>query len=325
METLAPQEGVAEILAPVKPAVELARLDPASVRACLARRQSLPTLPDVFTRLSKISTDPNANLVDLAEVISRDPVLTANVLKAANSAYLGLREHVTDLSSAIFFLGLADVKHIAMSVGSFDVFRVKGVSSEFLKDIWRHSLSTALVAKQIARSSRFPWVDDAYLAGLLHDIGKLFFATFYTTAYAPLCAEAATGNSNPLELEKHVFGMNHVEASKDLCEHWRLPPQVTQVAIHHHDPSQAKQDAAPMTLCVAACNVLAHHALGDRPVDQQLPQAYRWLQQLSATGGRPELLTPAGIDPILKLEVERVKRFEDIVQQRVKAGASLES
>jgi len=292
--------------------MEVTKLDPVAVRACLARRQSLPTLPDTFEKLTRVSTDPNANLVDLAEIISRDPVLTANVLRAANSAYMGLRERVNDLSSAIFYLGMAEVKHIALSVGSFDVFKVKGVSSEFLKDVWRHSLTTALIGKQIARSARFNFADEAYLSGLLHDMGKLFFASFYTSAYGPLCAEVATGNSDGLKLEQNVFGMTHLDAARDLCEHWRLPPYASQVAVNHHDPSQATADASTLSLCVAASNILAHQVLGDRPVEPMLPQAYKWLEQLSAAGNHPELLSPAGMDPILKLEAERVKRFEEM-------------
>jgi len=306
----------APITPPAPGPVVFTRQNPAAVRACLSRRQSLPTLPDTFARLTRVSTDPNANLVDLAEVIARDPVLAANVLRAANSAYMGLRERVEDLSSAIFFLGLAEVKHIALSVGSFDVFKVKGVSSEYLKDVWRHSLTTGLIAKQIARSARFPFVDEAYLAGLLHDIGKLFFAGFYTAVYGPVCAEVASGNVDGLVAEKEVFGITHLDAARELCEHWKLPVHTAAVAVNHHDPLKSKPESSTLSLCVAASNILAHHSLGDRPVDQLLPQAYIWLEKLSAAGNRPELLSPAGIDPILKLETERVKRFEEMTSGR---------
>jgi HD-like signal output (HDOD) protein len=220
--------------------MELTVLNHAAVRACLARRQSLPTLSTSFSRLVELAANPNVEMLDLAETIASDPVVMANVLRVANSSYMGLQRPVDDLPSAIIYLGMGEVKRIALSVGSLDVFRVKREGGVLLKRIWLHSLLTGLISQQIAALGQFDFVDDAYYSGLLHDLGKLFFSLFFSSVYTSLRQEVMAGRGEGLILEQHVFGMTHVDAAEDLCRHWKLPAKIASVAWKHHDPLLAQ-------------------------------------------------------------------------------------
>lgn len=290
--------------------LDIVAQNPASVKACLARRQSLPTLPTTFTRLMGVVNNPNLNLVDLAEIISTDPILMANVLRVANSSYMGLKEPVSNLSEAILYLGMEDVKRIALSVGSFDVFKAKGVSGDFLKNIWLHSLATGFISQKLAKNAQFDFHEIAYLGGLLHDLGKLFFASFYSSTYAPIRQEVANGGDG-LALESQFFGMTHLDAASELCLHWNLPPKAAAGAVNHHDPSKAAEDDRLFVYCVAAANILAHKIVADEPVESRLPLLQTWLDELAKASGKPELADLAQLEPILVKEVERAKRLEE--------------
>ena len=290
--------------------MDIAPLNHAAVRACLGRRQSLPTLPTTFSKLMQVARDPNASLVELAEIISCDPILMANVLRVANSSYMGLHEPVEDLSAAILYLGMAEIKRIALSVGSFDVFGRKGISSDFLRNIWVHSLTTGLISQQLAHAAHYEFAEDAYLAGLLHDLGKLFFATFYSEVYAQVRIEVAEGRSDGIELESQIFGFSHLDAAAELCSHWKLPQKVASIASTHHDPSSSSDRL--FSLCIAAANVLAHKVIADEPVEHRLPQAQAWLAELSANSSNPGCLGPEELENILQTEAQRAKRFEGV-------------
>jgi putative nucleotidyltransferase with HDIG domain len=264
----------------------------------------------------QVANSEHSNMLELAEIISCDPTLMANVLRVSNSSYNSLSEPVEDLSSAILLLGMAEIKRIALSVGSFDVFGAKNVSSDFLRNIWRHSLTTGLIAQQISKTAGFEFTDDAYIAGLLHDLGKLFFATFFVSTYAPLRAEVSTGKADGLALESQIYGMTHLDAAAELCDHWKLPPKIGLIVTNHHSPPETDAEEGALSLCIAASNILAHQVIQDEPVTSRLPQAQAWLSELAKKSSNPEALSPGEVYAILMSEVERAKRFEEIASSK---------
>ncbi len=295
--------------------MDLPNLDHATVRASLTKRKSLPTLPTTFTKLIQVSSNPKASLLDLAQIIAYDPVLMANVLRVANSAYMGLSEPVEDLSAAILYLGMNEVKRIALSVGSFDVFCAKGISTSFLRNIWLHSLTSALINQQLTSNAQFEFSDEGYLAALLHDLGKLFFATSYAGVYAPLRVEVAEGVQNGLALESSVFGLTHVDAGEVLCEHWKLPHRVALTVMHHHNPERVQtKDDRLLVLSVACANVLAHQAIEDEPVEARLPDLQKWLAELAEHSPNPSALSPEAIENLRLLETDRARRLDSIMK-----------
>ncbi len=255
--------------------------------------------------------EPKLNIADLVQIISYDPALTASVLKVANSAYMGLGEPVENISSAVMFLGIEQITRIALNVGCFDVFASKerGLSPDLLKNIWLHSTAVALMSWRIAAAGKFDFEKDVYVAGLLHDLGKLFFATSYTAVYASIRARVAAGETAGLEAEADVFGLTHVEASQCLGQHWKLPGKIMEVATKHHDPTRANPEMRPMVLCIAVANVVAHQLIQDEPADQRLPDVQAWMNELISQKTCPENFSMEKLAPLLAQEAERARQF----------------
>jgi HD-like signal output (HDOD) protein len=289
------------------------RINHAEVKTCLNKRQNLPTLPHTFASIVAAISDPNSSLLDLAELIACDPTLTANVLRIANSSFMALREPVEDLPTAILNLGVFEIRRAALSVGAFEVFKLKAGSARSLENIWLHSLATGFISQQIATIGKFEFVDDAYLAGLLHDIGKIFFATFYADNYAELREEIIQGKGEGIILETKTFGMTHTYAAAGMCEHWKLPGKTSAAAIHHHDPSKLEGDERTICLCVSIANVLAHLTVRDEPGEPSIPKAREWLKELAEISREADLLNFDDLVPIALLEAERARYFEEIV------------
>jgi putative nucleotidyltransferase with HDIG domain len=289
---------------------EIPTLDHKSVRKALSQKESLPTLPTTYTELIKVMGDPNATIVELSQIITHDPVLTANVLRVANSAFMGGgEEKIEDVSRAVFQLGIKEVGNIALSVGYFDVFasKAKGVSEDFLKNLWVHSAAVAMIGYKIANVGRFEFQKDAYLVGLLHDVGKLFFATSYTTVYAEIRSMISLGQAVGLTMEQDVFGLTHLDVGAELCQFWKMPDTVMHVATRHHDPASLPPESQPLGFCIAAANVFAHELIKDEPVDQRIGLAYEWLAAIAPGAAQPEQLTYENLAPLLASEVEKAK------------------
>jgi HD-like signal output (HDOD) protein len=282
------------------------------VRKRLQKKENIPTLPTTFTELVKATSDPNTSLTELATLIAYDPTLMASVLRVANSSFMGLKDPVNDLSTAVLYLGMSEIRRAALAVGSFDLFTGKGYAASYLKDIWVHSLATGLISQNIASIAQFDFSEEAYIAGLLHDFGKLFFATSYSKEYADLRSNVVLQKGDTLTLEKQVFGLNHLEVIQDIGNEWKLPPRILQVAVHHHDPLKSDEQYHLISLVVATSNILAHHMINDEPVESRMAQAQEWLAVIASKAKFPDQLTFQEVGSILTEEAEELRCYEEI-------------
>jgi putative nucleotidyltransferase with HDIG domain len=285
-------------------------LNPIEVKSRLKKGKSLPTLPVTFMKIMNVTSDPNNSFTELANLIAYDPVVTADVLQVANSSYMGLRAPAEDLSTAILYLGTAEIRRIAIAVGAFNIFS-KSSSRSYIQNVWRHSLTTGLISQQLAAFCGFDFYEDAYVAGLLHDLGKVFFASSYSDIYQPILEKVSGGNMI-LELEKQTFGMTHLDAALELCQYWRLPPKVCNVATNHHNPNECSSEADLLSLCVACSNIYAHMIIGDEPVDSRLPQARQWLGEVLENSIEGKSLGIDGMEGILLMEAAEFSTCPEI-------------
>lgn len=296
---------------------DIAPLDHKAVRKGLSQKEKLPTLPTTYTELVRVMGDPSSTVVELSEIIMHDPSITANVLRVANSAFMGNQEKIEDISKAVFILGQKEIGDIALSVGYFDVFasKAKGISEDFLKNIWTHSAATAMIGNKIAQVGCFDFVKDAYLCGLMHDVGKLFFASTYTSTYAEIRSAVAAG-ADGLDLEKKVFGVTHLEVANELCKHWKMPDTVRHSAVHHHDPTKPPAEFQPLVFCIGAANVIAHELVKDEPIDNRLEYGHSLLTGLAGTSTNAEFLTFDSLLPQFNHEVEKAKMVMSATKKR---------
>jgi putative nucleotidyltransferase with HDIG domain len=197
----------------------------------------LKALPFVAAEIVQLTSHPGANAKDLTETIQRDQALTARLLRLANSAFYALHGRAQNLTQAVARIGFREIRQIALAVTILDELKGKGEKG-FLdrQAFWRHCLGTAVLAKEIATlGGRGPEaVEGAFLAGLLHDIGKAFLDDHFHEEYGGTIRAASTENIPLHEAERRTLGMDHTAVAQKILEKWRLPESLAEPIVHHH-------------------------------------------------------------------------------------------
>ena len=189
-----------------------------------------------------VSNDLNSSARDLVKVIQMDPVLTAKVLKLVNSAYFALREEVTSLSKAIIMLGINTIKNLAMSTAVTDTLKFNDdISKIKSEDFWRYSVGVAALSSQFAREMRGgrQEVDNNFIVGLLHVIGKAFLIQFYPNEYNDVVDEVEKLGCPATMVERQFLGVTHEEIGFKLADKWQLPDPVKDGILHYTNPDES--------------------------------------------------------------------------------------
>ncbi len=193
-------------------------------------------------------------------VLKFDNVLTAKLLRACNSPFFGLDEPVSSVEQAVFLLGHQQILHIALSIAFSSIMNapLPGHAAE-AKELWQHSLITALAAENIAKNNTFITADAsvAFTAGLLHDIGNLVLNhTLTPDRVSAIQARMAQGGLARSAAERAVLGVDHAEVGRCLLQSWRLPDKILEAVGNHHQP--VSQPQPQLSSLVHAANCLAH-------------------------------------------------------------------
>ncbi len=252
-------------------AAEAPRLAWEEVRGVFRRIKSIGALPGVVQRIIALTENPNCDFKDLEKAVTADPSLTAQLLRIVNSAAFGAPRKITNVRDAIARIGTKGLRNVALATTLLDRFR--GSDRDAMRRIWLHSVLTALWAQALAeaRSAR-ALAEDAFIAGLVHDVGKTILRQFFPECVAPLAARLQEGR--PLgEAEREMFGQPHEDVGAFLCDHWNFPPAITQAVAYHHLPPAAFK-AMPQVEALAG---LVHGACGlaDLPLKPDDPDGNR--------------------------------------------------
>jgi putative nucleotidyltransferase with HDIG domain len=192
--------------------------------------EHLPTLPQVVTNLLAMTDSPNVDAVKLSKAM--DQSLAAKVLKMANSAYYGKRR-VNSIPHGIVIIGFDAVKEIILTTSLFHTFH-EAQDVQALQPLWQHSLECAVIAKRLAWIYRYEAMDEAYFAGLIHDIGKLIIQQYFPDSYQQIENATEAGVDN-LEAEKEILGITHAEIGGKMAQRWDFPAPLVDAVTHHHD------------------------------------------------------------------------------------------
>jgi putative nucleotidyltransferase with HDIG domain len=203
----------------------------------------LPTLPAVAIEAIRLMEGEESTFASVADLLRMDQVLAGRILHFANSAFVGSRRKISSISQAITILGLNAVRSIILSASIFDYFSEEfALRQQRLLNFWLHSIGVGVTAELLAGKLGFPKPEDAYIAGLLHDIGKLACYTQYPAEFEEIWKELekqgsfGTNGSQPLEIERRILGTDHIETGRQLAEQWGFPPILTQAIWLHHQP-----------------------------------------------------------------------------------------
>ena len=194
----------------------------------------LPAMPNVVTKALSIIKDPNSGAKDLAKVISNDHSITVELLKMVNSPLYNLSQNVQTVDQSIALLGFNEVKSIVIACAMKPM-----MTSQCGKDIWEHSINTAVAAETIAKKLGRRDYDELFAQGLMHDLGKMVFE-LYNSKKMTEAIMLARGGADTLVAEKMVFGFDHTEVGSLLGKRWELPKQIISIMTHHHKPQASE-------------------------------------------------------------------------------------
>ena len=246
----------------------------------LARLDTLPALPVIASRLLEMSGDENIDLKEISTMIEADPALSARVLAMCRRAELGLGERITTVRRAVVMLGLEAVRSAVLSVCVFDLMNkeAKRVSHDTgtlgtfdITGYWKHAIGVACACERIARDHSKLHIrpDEGFVAGLLHDFGRLALTVALPKAMARAQELAAARGMDAAEVERELIGLDHALAGKRLAEHWGLPESISQVIwLHVHEPEAIPENEnrgliMVVRLARALCRELYVGAAGD--------------------------------------------------------------
>lgn len=219
--------------------------------------ESIPTLPVVVHRVMEITANPESGAQQLMEAISVDPVLTAKVLKIANSAFYNRSGQIASLRQALVVIGFSEVRNMILSSAVCNNFakisRIPGFDAPLF---WRHSFVTGLAAKMLARAMGLT-SGELFVSGLIHDIGKLVMVVALPLEFVKMMKMTGNFGLEHLAAEKHLLGLTHEEVGWRLLKRWSFPPHLqSAVGCHHHPAATDVQAAQALTVHLA--DLLAH-------------------------------------------------------------------
>ncbi len=230
--------------------------------------EGLPEFPENVALLGKMLDNPESKMSDIAHQISLDVSLTSELLKLVNSAAFSLATPCMNIGDAVKFAGLRGIRNLLYSIGSLQTLSQNANNK---RELWKHSYQTAFYAYNLARTycrSERTSIDDSFVCGLLHDMGKIVFETARPQLLEKISDLCHERNATPLFFERLVAGMNHSEIGALLADKWNFPPMISTVIRFHHNPFDAPAEAQKLTAIIYLADMLTHHSEGDVSLQQ---------------------------------------------------------
>lgn len=210
------------------------------VRKLVDKVQGLPTLPSMLNNINQMILNPRTSAKEVAQVIASDPALTSKVLRVVNSSFYGFPNRITTITHAIVILGFNTVKSIVLSSTIFDVFRRSVKPGDFDRaEFWKHSIGCGAAAKVLGRRINYPMLEELFIAGLLHDVGKIILDQFLADKFAEVLALVRSRDCLIVEAEAEVLGLTHADVGAWLFEKWNLSKGLVETTRCHHNPQLA--------------------------------------------------------------------------------------
>jgi len=237
--------------------------------------EKMPAFPKSVQQVVQLTSDINASAKDIIRVIECDPIMTVKILKAINSSFYGLPQKITSVQRAVVHIGLNTIKNLALGVAAMGMLNADNKANFNTSDFLLHSLTTAAISKLLAERIGLSSTEcsDCFVAGLLHDFGKVVFAEFMPDAFK-LALEKSREQQLPLhQTELEFIGLNHSQAGKMLAEKWELSAPLINAIAYHHDLDHSQN---VLRDCVFAANQISKHLQfgnGGNPVLEAFPEA----------------------------------------------------
>lgn len=230
---------------------------PPNLLAALNEVTEISSLPEITTRIVQVVEDPRATAHDMHEIVRTDPALAAKILKVVNSAFYGLPSQIASLDRAILLLGLSAVKNIALAASLSRMFNADAMCEQFAaRDLWRHCVAVGVCAKMLASEGRCAQADEAFVAGLVHDMGLIVEQQLFPEKLRDVADRCYNEPLDFCEVERNIVGADHQAFGGTLAARWKFPPGLQAVISYHHDPDLVPSEFATVVKIVHIADIL---------------------------------------------------------------------
>ncbi|HTZ38559.1 MAG TPA: HDOD domain-containing protein [Syntrophales bacterium] len=275
----------------------MSNLDPKALRARVENISTVPTVPSVLKQLSTIIENPKISLNEISHFVSKDPALTTKILQMVNSALYGFPGRISSVNHAVMLLGLNVVKGLLLSVSVFEIMHKAMIG------LREHSIGVAIASKVIAQKKGLKEPEEVFVAGLLHDVGKVILILLYPDEYDKAVKETDAASIAIFDAERNHFSETHAAVAGWLSEKWHFPKKLCDCLANHHRP-QVSTLAPLETSIVHMADILVKARgmgySGDHLVPELSPQAHDILN-----------LTEADFREVLKELEDSVEQTEE--------------
>jgi len=235
----------------------------------LGNIDELPTIPPILVKLNKVLADPSSCAPDVAKLIEDDQVLTTRILKLVNSAYYGFSRKITTVKQAVVIIGYRNIRNLVLTAKSFDIYKSCYRKLRSLFDInllWKHSLGTAVISRNIGELINYPDKETLFVGGLIHDIGKVVEFSCLPDYIPDIFRLIKEDNLSMWAAEQRLFHITHAEIGKVLGDMWDFPPVLENMIAYHHYPHLAEEfskEVAVVHIANAICRSMGIGSGGD--------------------------------------------------------------
>ena len=249
-----------------------AKPDSSLIRKQIQKIKEIPMLSSVAQHVVQLVQNPKVSVALLGKVVAKDPALAVKVLRISNSAYYGFPKQIKTISHALVILGFNQLVNLIVTASVMDIGRGKKNDERLnLPKLWYHSIATGLMAQNVSKTLLIGDADFAYLAGLLHDLGKAIMSVYLNKYYPLVLDERDKTDCLLFEAEKTVLGLTHARVSSWITEDWNLPETIILPLKFHHTPRQCP-GSVELTYIVHLADILVRAiGLGDGG-DSRIPE-----------------------------------------------------
>jgi HD-like signal output (HDOD) protein len=278
------------------------------IKQVLATIEGLPTLPDTLARMNVLVSDPDTTARQVGQLIASDPPIAAKTLKVVNSPFYGFPTRITTITHAIVILGFSTVRSLVLSSSILQAFGDKSCRM-CTKSFWKHCVATGAAAKVLAQTLRYLALEEFFIAGLLHDVGKIVICGYLEEEFREIERLVNEKNILMYDAEEEILhGVTHADIAGALFEQWNLPKGLVKSVTYHHTPSLAG-DERRITSILHMADVLARALMRGNPGDRRIPTVDP--QAWDDTGINPRELDR--LLPAIDKEAEKASVFLEMV------------
>jgi len=208
----------------------------------LAKIIDLPTLSVVANNIIQITQSPKSSALEVGKYISQDQALVSRILRIANSTFYGFPGKITTIPHAVVILGFTNIRNLVLTASISKMFSSKGGDGDFDREgFWKHSVACGVTSKLIAKRLGLKNLEEVFIWGLLHDIGKLVLDTYFNEEFTRVVCLVKEKEILLRDAEQELLGFDHAAVGANVADRWNLPPALIKVIRFHHNPTQANE------------------------------------------------------------------------------------